>query len=58
MAAAHDLSEILDRLSGLGEVTAWPMFGGHGIYWGETIFGLVFQGQLYLKVDDQSRPAF
>jgi DNA transformation protein len=49
---------VLDRLSLLGEVTARSLFGGHGVYWGETIFALVSRGRLYLKVDDQSEPDF
>ena len=56
--AAHDLSEDLDHLSGLGDVSARAMFGGHGIYWRGVIFGIAHRGRLYLKVDDQSRPAF
>ncbi|GGK46765.1 TfoX/Sxy family protein [Salinarimonas ramus] len=34
------------------------MFGGHGVYAGEAMFGLVAYGELYLKVDDETRPAF
>jgi DNA transformation protein len=49
------IDEIIGRLSGLGEITARPMFGGHGIYWRETIFGIVFEDRLYLKVDDRSK---
>jgi DNA transformation protein len=47
--------QILNSLSGLGEVTARPMFGGHGIYWGDTIFAIAYGGRLYLKVDDESK---
>jgi DNA transformation protein len=43
------------QLAMLGEVTTRPMFGGHGLYRGETIFGIVFQDRLYLKVDDRSK---
>ena len=50
--------EVLDGLTGLGEVTARPLFGGHGIYWGDTIFGIAFRGRLYLKVDEWSRASF
>lgn len=46
---------VLDRLSDLGDITMRPMFGGHGLYWGETIFGILFKGRLYLKVDDRSK---
>lgn len=55
MAASIDLDEILDRLSPMGEVAARHLFGGHGIYWGETIFGILFQGRFYLKVDNHSK---
>jgi DNA transformation protein and related proteins len=47
--------EVLDRLAALGEVTSRSLFGGHGIYWREVIFGILFQERLYLKVDDGSR---
>ncbi len=47
--------EVLDRLAALGEVTSRPLFGGHGIYWGDTIFAIAFSGKLYLKVDEGSK---
>jgi DNA transformation protein len=50
------IHESLDaRLGKLGEITSRAMFGGHGLYWRGTIFGIVFQDRLYLKVDDRSR---
>lgn len=45
-------------LAPLGAFRARPMFGGHGLYLDDLMFGLVFDGQLYLKADDESRPAF
>ena len=45
---------VLDQLSGLGNITSRPMFGGWGIYWRETIFGIVYGDRLYFKVDEQS----
>ena len=45
----------LDCLSELGEITLRPMFGGHGIYWRDVIFGMVFRERLYFKVNDQSK---
>jgi DNA transformation protein len=54
----NGFDDIYDRLSALGEVTSRTMFGGHGIYWRETIFGILFEGKLYLKVDDESKPNF
>jgi len=54
--------DLLDRikgdLSGLGEVTVRPLFGGHGIYWRDTIFAIIDQGRLYLKVDDRSKDEY
>jgi DNA transformation protein len=55
VAAAHELIEILDELADLGEVTARPLFGGHGLYWRDTIFGILFRGRLYMKVDEDSK---
>src|SRR5947209_629899 len=55
MAADRFEQLILDRLSGLGKVTARPLFGGHGIYWDDTIFAIVYGGRLYLKVDEGSK---
>ncbi|MDX1611877.1 MAG: TfoX/Sxy family protein [Candidatus Thermoplasmatota archaeon] len=48
----------LDQLAQMGEVRAKAMFGGHGIYHGETFFAIVHDGRLYLKVDDATRGAF
>jgi DNA transformation protein and related proteins len=49
------IDDIIDRLSGLGDISATALFGGHGLYWGETIFGILFKGKFYLKVDDRSK---
>jgi DNA transformation protein len=45
----------LNRLSEIGDITVRPMFGGHGIFWRNVIFGMVFRERLYLKVDEQSK---
>ncbi len=45
----------LDRFSELGDITSRPLFGGHGIYWNDVIFGIRFRGRLYLKVDEESK---
>jgi DNA transformation protein len=31
------------------------MFGGHGLYQGERFFGILMDGRLYFKTDEQSR---
>jgi DNA transformation protein len=45
----------LNRLSELGDITSRPLFGGHGIYWNDVIFGIRFRGRLYFKVDEESK---
>ena len=50
--------QIHDRLAALGEVTSRPLFGGLGLYWRGTIFGIQFGGKLYLKADERSKADF
>lgn len=52
------VSCVLDRLEGVGTVHSRAMFGGHGIYLDDVIVGLVVDGVLYLKTDDENRAAF
>ena len=50
------LTFVLEQLStGLPGVMPRSMFGGCGLYYGHTFFGIVYRGQLFLKVDDASR---
>ena len=49
---------VLDVLRAWRPVTARRMFGGHGIYHAGVMFALIADGQLYLKVDDESRADF
>ena len=46
---------VLDQLSGVRDVRARAMFGGIGLYAGETFFGLIANDVLYLKTDDTNR---
>lgn len=48
----------LEMLRPLGVVRARAMFGGHGVYLDELFVALVAFEQLWLKVDDQTRPQF
>lgn len=41
-----------------GDLSAKPMFGGHGIYHDGLMLGLVADEVLYLKVDESTRRAF
>ncbi len=50
MAADPFCRHVLAQLSLLGNrLRARAMFGGHGLYLGETFFGIVWKGRLFLK---------
>jgi TfoX/Sxy family transcriptional regulator of competence genes len=58
MAGERFEDRIYDRLAALDEATSRPKFGRHGLYWRETIFGILFRSRLYLKMDDHSKGDF
>jgi len=49
---------VLERLAPLGVVEARRLFSALGLYCDGVIFAIVSKEQIYLKVDDVSRPAF
>ena len=49
---------INDLFAPFGPVTVRRMFGGAGIYREGLMFALVFDGAIFLKVDDASIPDF
>jgi DNA transformation protein len=49
---------ILETLRVWRPVTARRMFGGYGFYHAGVMFALLADGQLHLKVDDESRGDF
>jgi DNA transformation protein len=51
------LTELLGAPSPLG-VRARGMFGGHGLYLGDKFFGLVYDGHVYFRTDEFSRPDY
>ena len=51
-------THIVDLLEGFGPCEAKRMFGGHGIFHQGLMFGLIADGNLYLKADDESRDRF
>ena len=53
-----DNDAIADIFAGLGPVQIRRMFGGKGIYFNGQIFALVVDGELLLKADEESAPAF
>jgi DNA transformation protein len=52
------VAHVLELLEPLGRCNARRMFGGYGIYGDGLMFGLVFDGRLFLKVDDENREQF
>jgi len=52
------IAHLQDLFAPLGRVQARSMFGGHGLYFDGLMFAIVLDGALYLKVDEQTRPAF
>ena len=49
---------INDLFAPFGPVTVRRMFGGAGIYREGLMFALVFDGAIFLKVDDASKGSF
>ena len=56
MGAADHLfvGYVLDQLREVEGLGCRAMFGGHGLYQGPTFFGIVFDGRVYLKTDDET----
>lgn len=49
---------ILERLSGLGRVSAKRMFGGVGLYLDGVFFALIADDTLYFKVDHATKALY
>ena len=49
---------ILDQFQALSGIVCRPMFGGHGLYWDGTFFGMLHKGRLYFKTNETSLPDF
>lgn len=58
-ASSRSAESIQGRLAGLGDIQIKKMFGGHGIFLDERMFGLVdIQGEVFLKVDESNRAGY
>ena len=54
-----DFIEFLHEVfADFGPITTRRMFGAHGLYRDGLMFGLMAQGQVYLKTDADNRAAF
>jgi DNA transformation protein and related proteins len=49
---------VLDQLSALPDVRAKAMFGAHGLYSGAHFFGILDEGRLFFKTDEQLKKDF
>lgn len=49
---------IRELFAEFGEVSIKRMFGGQGLYAGAVMFGLIADGVIYLKADDETSRAF
>ena len=57
-AQSSFVSFVVELFAPLGRISARRMFSGHGLFHEGLMFGLVFQDQLFLKVDAQSQGRF
>ncbi len=53
-----DPDHIAELFAPFGRVSVRRMFGGLGIYAEGTMFALAYDGRVYLRADDTTRPAF
>jgi DNA transformation protein and related proteins len=49
---------VLDQLAPLPQLRSKAMFGGVGLYSGESFFGIVAADELFFKVDNSNRTAY
>jgi DNA transformation protein len=52
------LAFVLDQLDGVARIESRAMFGGHGLYRGETFFGIVHKGHLYFRTNAETQPEY
>jgi len=58
-ASAESAENLQDKLFPLGEIRLKKMFGGHGVFYEETMFSLVdSKGTVFFKVDDSNKHRF
>jgi DNA transformation protein len=57
MTNAELLALLLRHLEPL-PVTSRAMFGGHGLYFDDAFFGIVIDGRVYFRADEESRAGY
>lgn len=59
MTPTDSLQEfIADQLAPLGGVRFRRMFGGHGVYRGDRFFAILYRGQLYFRVNEDTKDEY
>lgn len=59
MANSPDfIAHVLELMRPAGRASARAMFGGHGLYLDGLIVAIVVEDVLYLKTDEETRPAY
>ena len=59
MAISEQYKEfVIDLFSPLGAIKVRSMFGGGGVYYKDTMFALISNETLFLKVDETNKAAF
>jgi len=57
--AQNELADhCVELLSPLGAARSRRMFGGHGIYVDDLFVALIAYDRIFLKTDEETRPAF
>ena len=49
---------VCDQLDDIDAILYKSMFGGYGLYSGSVFFGIVYDGRLYFKTDESTRPQY
>lgn len=52
------VDEVEERLQPLPGLRSRAMFGGYGLYLGESFFAVVIGNHLYFRVSDETRPDY
>ena len=54
MASDSFIAFVLEQMSDVDGLGCRAMFGGHGLYCGRTFFGILYDGRVYFKTDDET----
>ena len=57
-ASPEYLDFIMDRLSSIGGIRSRAMFGGYGIFCGDSMFALIAEDTLYFKVNESNQAIY